>query len=78
MTVVRLLFFTTAPSAMITLGVPYAPEDVETAEADARAQARAVIDEIIEQDGPEAVGDGWETKKVVALVAYLQRLGTDL
>ena len=27
---------------------------------------------------PEAVQPGWESRKVTALIAYLQRLGTDL
>jgi cytochrome c oxidase cbb3-type subunit I/II len=64
--------------AMVRLGVPYTPEQVEGAEALARAQARSIIDEIVRQSGPEAVQPGWETRKVTALVAYLQRLGTDL
>jgi cytochrome c oxidase cbb3-type subunit I/II len=64
--------------AMVKLGVPYTADQVDHAEDLARAQARAIIDEIVRQTGPEAVQPGWETRKVTALVAYLQRLGTDL
>jgi cytochrome c oxidase cbb3-type subunit I/II len=64
--------------ALAGLGVPYTQEQIDGAEALARAQARAVVEEIAEQDGADAVGAGWETTKAVALTAYLQRLGTDI
>jgi len=60
--------------AMKTLGVPYSDDDVTTAEASARAQSVAISKIIADQKGPA----GLETKKVVALIAYLQRMGTDL
>ena len=44
------------------------------AEAQAREQAKAVAASIAEQGGPR----GLEGKQIVALVAYLQRLGTDI
>ncbi len=56
------------------LGVPYTDDDIARAEDVARNQARTLADEIVEQGGPAAL----ETKEIVALVAYLQRLGTDL
>jgi cytochrome c oxidase cbb3-type subunit I/II len=61
--------------AMAMLGVPYG-EAVKPgkAEAMAREQARAVAAEIERQGGPP----GMEDRKVVALIAYLQRLGTDI
>ena len=60
--------------AMAMLGVPY-PDAVQgQAEPLARAQAKQVADEITTQGGPQ----GLEDKKIVALVAYLQRLGTDI
>jgi cytochrome c oxidase cbb3-type subunit I/II len=59
--------------AMLMLGVPYG-DLVQGAEADARRQAQSIAAEIVEQGGV----DGLETKKIVALTAYLQRLGTDL
>jgi cytochrome c oxidase cbb3-type subunit I/II len=75
------LAFDTVPArlrALTRLGVPYTDADVDQAADLARQQARAVIDEIIEQEGPDAVEAGWETSKAAALVAYLQRLGTDI
>ncbi len=60
--------------ANMTLGVPYSQKDYETAAEHARAQAQIIADEIVVQDGPT----GLEEKQVVALIAYLQRLGTDI
>jgi len=61
--------------AMAMLGVPYGPavEDGK-AEAMARAQADSLGGQLVAQGGYE----GMETKKVIALVAYLDRLGKDL
>jgi cytochrome c oxidase cbb3-type subunit I/II len=59
--------------AMAMLGVPYG-NAVTRAEPMAREQARAIAAEIQAQGGPR----GLEQKKIVALVAYLQRLGTDI
>jgi cytochrome c oxidase cbb3-type subunit I/II len=59
--------------AMAMLGVPYG-KAVTSAEPMARAQARQIAAEIKAQGGP---GD-LDEKKIVALVAYLQRLGTDI
>jgi cytochrome c oxidase cbb3-type subunit I/II len=59
--------------AMAMLGVPYGAA-VDHAPDMARAQARAVAAAIQEQGGPK----GLEDREIVALVAYLQRLGTDI
>ncbi len=59
--------------AMVRLGVPYGQEVGRAAEL-ARAQAAQLGKQIVEQGG-EA---GYEDKQVIALIAYLQRLGTDL
>lgn len=59
--------------AMLMLGVPYG-EVIDTAEQVARQQADAIGQEIITQGGPGGLAD----KQIVALIAYLQRLGTDL
>jgi cytochrome c oxidase cbb3-type subunit I/II len=59
--------------AMATLGVPYG-EELERAEEMARAQAAEIARDIERQNGPKGLAD----KEVVALIAYLQRLGTDL
>ena len=55
------------------LGVPYG-DAVLHAESMARTQSRQIAAEIAQQGGPKDL-DG---KKIIALVAYLQRLGTDI
>jgi len=60
-------------SALAMLGVPYA-DVLHDAPGMARAQAAALAQGIAEQGGPQ----GLEDREIVALVAYLQRLGTDL
>ncbi len=60
-------------AAMAGLGVPY-KDELERGEEMAREQALKIAREIIVQGGP---GD-LEDKKVTAVIAYLQRLGTDL
>jgi cytochrome c oxidase cbb3-type subunit I/II len=57
-----------------TLGVPYSEDEVASGESSARAQAQAIADEIVVQGGPEGLAD----KQIVAIIAYLQRLGTDI
>ena len=59
---------------MAALGVPYSASDVFHAREQATQQARTVAADV-EQQGGRA---GLEDKQVAALVAYLQRLGTDL
>jgi cytochrome c oxidase cbb3-type subunit I/II len=56
------------------LGVPYSDDEVANSEAAAREQAAAIADEIVVQGGPEGLAD----KQIVALIAYLQRMGTDI
>jgi len=55
------------------LGTPYTEDEEANAVAIARAQAREVAAEL-ERDG----APGFENREVVALIAYLQRLGTDI
>jgi cytochrome c oxidase cbb3-type subunit I/II len=59
--------------AMAMLGVPYGPA-IDHAESLARAQARELAAAIEAQGGPK----GLEDREIVALVAYLQRLGLDV
>jgi cytochrome c oxidase cbb3-type subunit I/II len=59
--------------ALLMLGVPYG-NLMDRAEPAAREQAQQIAREIVEQGGPV----GLEDKQIVALIAYLQRLGTDL
>ncbi len=61
-------------AALRAVGVPYSDDEVSGAVALALAQARAIAEEIAAQGGPA----GLENKEIVALVAYLQRMGTDL
>ncbi len=58
---------------MVMLGVPYG-DAVKEAEAMARVQAKEIADQVVEQGGPA----GLEDKEVIALTAYLQRMGTDI
>jgi cytochrome c oxidase cbb3-type subunit I/II len=60
--------------AMAMLGVPYGAVELRDADGVARAQAKTIADEIVAQGGPS----GLEDREVVALIAYLQRLGTDI
>jgi len=72
--------FETTPkkiSAMMTLGVPY-PAGYETAcVADAKKQGQAIVDNLkkakVQEVSPLEPDD-----EIVALIAYLQRLGTDI
>lgn len=58
---------------MQQLGVPYSQENVENAEQDLMAQANEVTDDL-KASGVEIQPQ----KEIVALIAYLQRLGTDI
>ena len=58
---------------MVMLGVPYG-DAVKNAEEMARTQAQEIA-LAIQKQGGEA---GYETKQIVALVAYLQRMGRDI
>jgi len=59
---------------MRTLGVPYGDGEIETARASIDGQARAIAADVEAQQGPRGLFD----KEIVALTAYLQRLGTDI
>ena len=69
--------------AMVMLGVPYGAA-VKEAEAMARQQADQVARELAEQMWPgreeeqAKVFERYRDKQIVALIAYLQRLGTDI
>jgi len=63
----------TRVDVMTMLGVPYG-DAVQHAEQMAREQATSIAQEVAAQGGPT----GLETKEIIALVAYLQRLGTDI
>jgi cytochrome c oxidase cbb3-type subunit I/II len=58
-------------NVMKKLGVPYTQDQVWHAEELARAQAKQIADNLVAQGGPK----GLEDREVVALIAYLQKLG---
>ncbi len=74
--------------AMVALGVPYKTAEVREAAALARAQGKEIAAQVIEQAGgadPRRTGGSadvalppLEETEVVAMIAYLQRLGTDI
>ena len=65
--------------ALRAVGVPYTDADVAGAEASARAQAVMVEAQLVGENGGRAEGmQGMAGRRVVALIAYMQRLGTDL
>jgi len=59
--------------AMRTLGVPYTDEDIANGVATAGAQAKVITEDLMKSGVPAEVGD----KELVALIAYLQRIGVD-
>ena len=59
--------------AMAMVGVPYG-DALNRAPAMAREQAKTMAAAIVEQGGPR----GLEDKQIVAIVAYMQRLGRDI
>ena len=59
--------------AMAMVGVPYG-DALNKAPAMAREQAKSIAAAIVEQGGPR----GLEDKQIVAIVAYMQRLGRDI
>ncbi|CAN5713481.1 cytochrome-c oxidase, cbb3-type subunit I [soil metagenome] len=60
--------------AMAMLGVPYGPAILDDAGAVARVQADEVAAKLVKLGGPR----GMESKEVIALIAYMQRLGVDI
>ena len=60
--------------AMVTLGVPYDAATQDHADDMARAEATALAHKLAAAGGPTAM----DTKEVIALIAYIQRLGKDI
>jgi cytochrome c oxidase cbb3-type subunit I/II len=60
-------------AAMKKLGVPYSTQEVSTAVKDLHTQAKAIQANL----AAEKIKVG-EDKEIIALIAYLQRLGTDI
>ena len=66
--------------ALAKLGVPYSEEDISGAKQQLLAQAKEI--EVSLRQDPEFVknygNSNIQNKEIVALIAYLQRLGTDI
>ncbi len=60
--------------ALAMLGTPYSKRALDDAPGLARAQAELVASELAAQGGPAGMAD----REAIALIAYLQRLGTDI
>jgi cytochrome c oxidase cbb3-type subunit I/II len=65
---------TSKMAVMQKLGVPYTDEEIKSGKADLEAQAEQIAAELKEQGIKEADA----SKEIIALIAYLQRLGTDI
>jgi cytochrome c oxidase cbb3-type subunit I/II len=59
--------------AMQTLGVPYEKGYAEKAEADLKVQAEKIAAGLVKEGYPVDAN-----KEIIAMIAYLQRLGTDI
>ena len=65
------------------IGTPYSSEEIANAAVDAKDQAKTIADGLRELAKtavlePELPSEGLEDKEIIALTAYLLRLGTDL
>jgi cytochrome c oxidase cbb3-type subunit I/II len=61
-------------AVMQKLGVPYTDEEIKNGKTALEAQAEQIAAELREQGIKEADAK----KEIIALIAYLQRLGTDV
>lgn len=82
----------TKMEAMVTLGVPYTQEEIDNAQQNMLAQGKQIEDNLYtdpdfaktyEADKKYAAENGedfieMKNREIVALIAYLQRLGTDI
>jgi cytochrome c oxidase cbb3-type subunit I/II len=62
--------------AMRRLGAPYSKEETQRAVESAKLQAEALTEALYAQGVEKSAG--LERKQIIALIAYLQRLGTDI
>jgi cytochrome c oxidase cbb3-type subunit I/II len=58
------------------LGAPYGEQEIAEAEVNLRTQAKQITDELTAQ-GVRAE-PGLERKEIIAMIAYLQRIGIDI
>ena len=62
-------------AVMKKLGVPYADEEVSAAVANAQRQAAEIAERLVQQG--VAKDDSLKNKEIIALIAYMQKLGRD-
>jgi len=60
------------------VGVPYTDEEIAGSVEHAKAQAALIAGKVIEGSSGDTSVEGLEDKEVIALIAYLERLGTDI
>ena len=60
-------------SVMLALGVPYSAEEIAAGVTNAQAQAATIAKGLVEGGVPAKIED----KEVIALIAYMQRIGAD-
>jgi cytochrome c oxidase cbb3-type subunit I/II len=75
--------------AMVNLGVPYTDEDIASAQLSMEEQATAIVERLKEdpdlkrafEENEKSMGADYipmKDREIVAMIAYLQRLGTDI
>ncbi|MEQ6123353.1 cytochrome-c oxidase, cbb3-type subunit I [Pseudotenacibaculum sp. MALMAid0570] len=75
--------------AMVSLGVPYTEEDIANAREHMNAQAERIVENLFQdpdikssfEQEKKDLGDQYvplKEREIIALIAYLQRLGTDI
>lgn len=69
---------TRAMRALTKVGVPYTAETIADAEGSSKRQASKVFDQLVIENGRSDGLEQFKDVKVLALIAYLQRLGVDL
>ena len=62
-------------SVLRSLGTPYSDEDIAKAADSMKAQAHTIAQDLAAQNVP--LTDQLENREIIALISYLQRLGTD-
>jgi len=65
-------------SAMRAIGVPYTEAERDNSVDHARAQAKEITARIVQQANNDTQYEALEETQVIALIAYMQRMGTDL
>jgi cytochrome c oxidase cbb3-type subunit I/II len=69
---------TRAVTALSKVGVPYGAQTIADAEKLAHTQSDKVFAQLVTENGTASGVEGVKDMKVLAVIAYMQRLGTDL